>query len=395
LSITDGRVLRWPLFDSSGGLDGIAIAHGETTKALAIDPKGRWIASAGDSQARLWRRMTPFSLMPAATLNLDTPATAMAFAERTWLIAHDDAIDVHTLQPQAGIIDSTRLSTGAAIAHLAVAADGAWLLAADTRGRLAAWRLDGLGDSLRPIRSWSQGAAISALAVDPSGTQVLVGDRQGGVRSLRLDTTNTAHALADHQGAVLALAISKGGDWLASSGADRRIHIRKAGDPEHRSRISQLQPTAIRSLTFLGEGTWLAARDNAGAITLHSTQSAAELHLGVRPGPPSGLFSDGSRRLYAVGDDGLIELWELRLNGGRPRITGVTELSGPSSSGASRWTHDPKATQLLSATPSGVLRLRPLQADGLVNLACQLQPARVEPGGPVPREFASSLCNHS
>ncbi len=395
VSITDGRVLRWPLLDNDSGLDGIAVAHGKTTKALAIDPRGHWIASAGDSRARLWQRMTPLSLMPTATLDLDAPATAMAFAKDTWLIARDDAIDVHTLKPQLGIVDSIRLSTGAAIAHLAVAADGAWLLAADTRGRLAAWRVDGLNDSLRPLRSWSQGAAISALAVDPKGTQVLVGDRQGGVRVLRLDSTGSARALADHQGAVLALAVASGGNWLASSGADRRIHISEARDPEHRSQISQVQPAAIRSLTFVGDGTWLAARDNAGSITLHATQSAAILHLGVRPGPPSGLFSDGSRRLYAVGDDGLIELWELRLSGGRPRITGVTELSGASSSGASRWSHDPNASQLLSATPSGVLRLRPLQADGLVNLACQLQPRRVEVDGPVPREFAASLCSHS
>jgi len=389
LSVSNGRLERWPLVGAKGGLDGAAVDLGETSRTLAIDPEGRRIAAGGDSVARSWTRTDEATRWSSATsLELDEPVTAMAFAhDGAWAVAHGDTLDVHRLASGGQLVTSASTMMGAPIEKLAVADQGRWILAADAGGDLLSVPVGGSGGS---PRSWSLGAPATALAVDPGGTQVLVGDYRGGVQSLRVGGPGGARALPEHDGAVLAVAVSRGGAWLASSGEDRQLQILT---PKGDLRSSTMLAAAVDSLVFLGDGGWLAARDRQGKVSLHATGASREVILGVRPGPAAGLLVGGPERLYVLAENGAIELWDLRLTIGRPRLVSVTLIAAGGEPGARMWRTDPAGERLLSADRAGILRIRTLAVDPLVEALCGLQPTGEALGGPVPAEFAARLCH--
>jgi WD40 repeat protein len=192
------------------------------------------------------------------------------------------------------------------------------------------------------------------IAIAPDGHTIATGTADGEVR---FASVRTGRPLGPprraHIGAVLALAFSPDGAWLATSGGDRAIYIWDVRHQTPRGLIS-LPGAPASSLSVSPDGTTLAAttHDANGAGELDSIaipRLALLANVPVPPGAQTQFSRDG--RLLFYGDD-TGRIWMRDTRTWKPR-------GGPlgGSSGTGRFALTPDDHLLATTSTDGTTQL--------------------------------------
>ncbi|MCA9659951.1 MAG: FHA domain-containing protein [Myxococcales bacterium] len=390
------RVDRWSLVGEAGS-DGAVVDHGGSVTAVALEAEGRWLATVGAGVVRIWRREGAVSWRRTATLEVSeasasSPAVAFLRGRDGPLlaVARGRHVDVYDLGEDGPALSSSS-SHGRPVVELRPVDGSGAFVGLDAQGGAALWSFDPGSGSLSRRRTWALDSVATAFAAEPGGQRLLLGDASGGLHRVdverRRDAENIAglRALPGHRQGVRAIAVSEDGRRVATSGDDGRIRVLNLDDE---STLRTFEAAGVRSLAFLGGGAWLVARGEDGVIWAYSTATGEASALGRRSGPPEGLVALADGRLAVRSDRG-VEIWALELRGARPRVMAAMDLARDGAGPLAAWSIERRTGTLVTAEPEGIVRVRPLAAEGLIALACALEPE--EPDARAPEDSSHGL----
>jgi WD40 repeat protein len=173
------------------------------------------------------RRM---SLVPAGETGRDTDwgVSSLAFTPQGCLLAGGSG-GVRWIDPETGTSNWVWRLPKEETAIFALSADGRLLVAASSktvsgqrpnRGREVVF-VDLGRSERRALRSHGDG--VTAVGIDPAGRTLVTGDEQGVVR-VGLADGSEPHRLCCHASAVITVAVSPDGKWVASAaGSEIRL----------------------------------------------------------------------------------------------------------------------------------------------------------------------------
>jgi WD40 repeat protein len=118
-----------------------------------------------------------------------------------------------------------------------------------------------------------------------------------------------------HKGMVLAIAISRRGDLLATAGDDKTIKVWTLDPPAKQPQITITGHSAqVRALAFSSDGKSLVAADQGGNVKVWDVNTGAEQKTFTAVTPhdrPFPALSPGGRFLAWIRDRGKYEIWDL------------------------------------------------------------------------------------
>jgi WD40 repeat protein len=322
---------------------------GGTTLAVAFDPAGRWLVTAGPGQGvQLW--------------------------------------DASIARPEP--IPDGRVGSLNAVAY----GPGGRIAACLGRLGVAVWDVAAAA-SPRILRGGADRWSLVTVAFHPDGRRLAAGGYEGSVRLWDGDTGGDLHVLRGHDGRINSVAFSADGR-LASGGADGTVRLWDA-DAGTRGPILRGHDAAVRMVAFTPDGRRLVSVDEAGigriweartgdpgpvARMVGAKTPVQVLDLGpdgrtlaanggtrVRfwdseTGAPGREFPDADtvfsirfhpdgRRLAVGNDRGQIRLWDIGAPGSTPRVEArhTGRIDGMS--------YAPDGRELASCDRDGTLRL--------------------------------------
>jgi WD40 repeat protein len=312
--VAGGRASSVRAYDTATGKDLFPHqGHTAPLNAVAVNPDGRTLASAGEDRlVKLW------DLASGRVLHT--------------LGAHSDAVFGLAFSP-----DGNRLASGSR--------DGAVIL----------WDVDS-GDELRRLKGHSGSA--SRLQFSPDGVTLAAGGEGGLVHLWDAASGQQRDPLSGHASVVRCVAFSPDGKRLASGGEDKtvRLHDLAGGSPRKFT-----APAAVNDVAFSPDGRTLAAVGDApeSAVGLWDLETGEEMTWPGHTGSVRGLaFAPAAPLLASCAEDGTVRLWER--TAGEPRARTIDLGRFPSGVRAVAFT--PDGRYLVTANGNGtvyVLRAGP------------------------------------
>jgi len=258
----DGNAYLWRL-------DAVREPHavdvgGDVVTALAVDPRGRWLATIDDNRVA-W-------LVDAGGRRLGNPVAdvaGLAAAPDGSLLATVGGEDVMLWRTSDGArARSTRWTDPRSFAAVAFSPGGERMVfggASSVHVRLTR----GADELEAPVPS-----PVTAVAWAPDGQQWVSGHDDGSIRVWAADQTVPLRTIPGHQGAVHALGFAPDGALLASAGADGMVAL---WDPATGARHGATVEHAAdaRALTFVAGGRLLASAGDDGVVELERVDTGA------------------------------------------------------------------------------------------------------------------------
>jgi WD40 repeat protein len=375
----DGSLHLW------NAADGAALrpfsGHGGAIVAVAYAAAGqRVISSSADGTLRFWNAADGQQL---ASVTPPAPPTAMALARdesRLALACADQTIVLY--QTADGQVLAT-LPAGGAVRSLDFNADHTRLAAVTGEDRVVVWEpgRQAVQETLRvpagvaaaaftaqpgELLVASQDKLITLQALHheralPSLGQKVVGLAYAADGSLiyaaAADGTLRAYQIADgqqrfntsHGAAVHALAQSPDGRFLATAGENGQIRVWNAdGSPAAKGELGGFSAPVVR-VAFSADNVYVAGGTAAGEVRIYHVadgavvQTFAEHAAGI-----TGMAARGQAGFVSASADGAVRLWY---------VWAVRQLAGHGGPVVALETHPAAATQIISGSQDGTVRL--------------------------------------
>ncbi|HZR17580.1 MAG TPA: protein kinase [Verrucomicrobiae bacterium] len=295
-----------------GEQDFILPGHTNSVQRIAISPDGKWMASRGDTDTRLWdmTRRSLTGVWPSAKVDLWKAPRAflgisfsydsrfLAFPSERGLeladlathqtrLLQSGAIDNPLFSPVTNLVAFDSDAAGAGIrvwdyiANKDVGSVGPnralWSWAPDG-SRLLAGYASGTASSLewwdpssfKVAETGHAGQYIYGTAVSPDGRITAAADWQGEIWLMETPGGKLLGKLDCGDIRTCALAFSPDGKFLATSSRDQAILI---WNLESRTRSHQLRGhhAKVTNLAYTPEGRWLVSGDEDGKLLLWDT----------------------------------------------------------------------------------------------------------------------------
>jgi WD40 repeat protein len=262
VTVSDDHSVR--LWDLEHGGERILSGHTDEVWRLELSPDGRFVATASkDRTVRLWNLETGESRVLASHPG---PVYGIAFTP-----------DGHQLVTSCRADELVRI----------------WDVAT--------------GALVRTLRT-GQGP-IYQLLLSRDGRYVLIKSRELPRAELWDLVQGTSHVL-EHDGTVMAVALSPRGDLAATGALDQTVHVWDVRTGKGRLLGEQLGSTS--ALAFSPEGKQLAAGSGEGHLRLWNLDTGRSELLGSHEGRINQIhFSQDGRTLATSSDDGTARLWDL------------------------------------------------------------------------------------
>jgi WD40 repeat protein len=305
LGDTEGRVRLWEI--ASGKEQVPTQGHQSAPRSVALSPDGRRAASAGASapqgQVILWD-----VLAGKARESFFTPSAEMARAvafspDGAQLLAGDSSGNLHLCDAGSGqrlrppVDLKVWVNSLCYVSERQVLVGGRYgqLLLWDSAGDKPARRLDGHGKAeVWCVAAGGQGKQLRlASATSASGPEctVKVWDGDGRLR----------HTLT-HRNALMSVAVSPDGQWLASASHDRTVCIWKMDNLDQPYRVLTQHADTVKAVVFFPNSKLLASAGDDGLVQVRRVEDDRPIRSWRLPGPVVSLAVDGEGRHLLTGN---------------------------------------------------------------------------------------------
>ncbi len=221
-------------FDASGSKK-FETDHGGRLRALAVGPKGRFLATAGDDKrVRLWHAGNGSPVGPKVLGGFGSPVEAVAFGPGGQrLLAATEAGDLRAFNLKKGRLLRTFSAPGGLVGVAVV--DG-------KKGR----RFLSVGPAVhaRPLGVKSltkHGGAITVIKPVDGGKRLITGARDNRARLIRTKDGKTLQQYG-HSGSVVDVAVSPGSKRLVVVGDNRRARVYNLGNSNRIAKLRTIAP---------------------------------------------------------------------------------------------------------------------------------------------------------
>ena len=323
----------------------ILFGHGSPVTALAMQPGGRLMASAGwDGTVKLWDTAVA-DREPAIFRGHTHQLTCVAIspdgrhlATGSW----DNTIKIWNLGGgrEYRLLDNRLVD----VASVVFDPKGQWLATGGwhvriiekstigtkgiTEGEICVWDMAQAGQAKPRLLHGHTGGRVSHLAVSPDGRWLASADdgKKATILIWDVEQGTVLHTLDGHQGPIHRVAFLPDGR-LASAGKDRAVHLWDVST-EKIQQTFQDHGGPVRGLAVSPDGKLLASGCADGLVRVWSLDTGTLLHTGKGHTDQvvTLAFSPDGRLLASGGEDKKILVWET--DSGKTRHT-LLGHSGP------------------------------------------------------------------
>jgi WD40 repeat protein/tRNA A-37 threonylcarbamoyl transferase component Bud32/ABC-type branched-subunit amino acid transport system ATPase component len=319
----NGLIARWNVASGEPVGDPL-VGHTNAVWSLTFSPDGTRLASAGaDTTVRMWDAQTGDPIGDPLTGHTDM-VYSVAFNPNGAILASASA---------DGTIRLWDAATGAPVGDPLVGhSDWVWSVVFSPDGNTLA-----SGSADRTIRLWNMAGqplgaplmghtdAVRSLAFSPDGQTLVSGSLDHTLRVWSL-ADGTAITLAQHRDDVWGVSFSANGHSIASGGRDNRVILWDWQQPSPLRQDIGQHSEAVLSVALSPDGLWLASaggrqdgfgQDNA----IRLWDAATHQQRGLLAGHPNTVtalaFSPDSRTLVSASADRSLIVWDIQT--GQPR----------------------------------------------------------------------------
>ncbi len=269
------------VWDAQTGRKVFSLQSGPIMNAVAWSPDSRQLASASeDERVRVWDAATGREVLTLTEQSHSTSALAWS-PDGKWLASAGEDPVIRVWDARAGTERVALKGSRARLIGLAFSPVSHHLVGAGDNGTVQSWDLDTDPEALTlPLPD----AGLPFVAFSPDG-QRLATPSGSGVKVWDLATGKVTRALGGNlvtylsANAVVNLAWSSDGKWLASAGVTGTMSVWDAGGDK--AVMSFRGPEGfISSLTFSPDGKYLAAVIDNKRITVWSVATGKQVFAG-------------------------------------------------------------------------------------------------------------------